>query len=135
MSENYFSSFSKNISKLIGSFDGRKFHALNCSEIKNPKSIEDHVIYIISSGGHKKWIQLRCPCGCGEIILLNLSSSRRPTWRVRTTYLGRVTISPSIWRTEGCKSHFFIRDGKIDWCPKAYDGTEFYYEPSSKRRE
>ena len=28
----------------------------------------------------------------------------------------RVTLFPSVHRMVGCKSHFFIRKGKIAWC-------------------
>ncbi|MFX8036043.1 DUF6527 family protein [Acinetobacter baumannii] len=26
------------------------------------------------------------------------------------------TLSPSIWRSKGCRSHFFVREGLIVWC-------------------
>ncbi|WP_425373246.1 DUF6527 family protein, partial [Klebsiella pneumoniae] len=32
---------------------------------------------------------------------------------------GRPTLYPSIWRTTGCRSHFWVRIGRIHWCGKA----------------
>ena len=30
---------------------------------------------------------------------------------------GSVSLMPSVWRQKGCRSHFFLRHGRIDWCP------------------
>jgi|ERR1051326_7849783 len=95
---------------------GEGFRVLYSSEVTNNSSIDAGKVYVVRSQGHTKWAQFRCPCGCGDVILLNLSASRRPKWIVRRDIFGRATIFPSIWRTEGCRSHFFIRRGKVDWC-------------------
>lgn len=56
---------------------------------------------------------LACPCRCGAPIYLSLMQSEKPSWKLTQTQEGRPTLSPSIWRTEGCRSHFWIRDGKM----------------------
>ena len=27
-----------------------------------------------------KWLRFKCPCGCGDVIALNLMTSHRPHW-------------------------------------------------------
>lgn len=53
---------------------------------------------------------LQCPCGCGAIISLNLIPNVRPCWKIRLN-----NITPSINRNIGCKSHFSIAGGKVEW--------------------
>jgi hypothetical protein len=68
-------------------------------------------------GGKLKnnWVVvMRCPCGCGDKIYLNTLRSERPYWKIIYKRKG-VSISPSIWRTRNCKSHFFVTNGKIIW--------------------
>jgi hypothetical protein len=57
----------------------------------------------------------RCPCGCHTDIFLNLLKDAKPIWRFHISKKNKITITPSIWRKVGCKSHFFIRKGKIEW--------------------
>lgn len=80
-----------------------------------PEILEREIVYLVGDG-RKPWsASLICPCGCGEIISLSLITNDDPRWRATSHWNGTVTIHPSIWRTKGCKSHFFIRRGKIVW--------------------
>jgi hypothetical protein len=49
------------------------------------------------------------------VISLSLISTDNPRWHARLHVDRTVTLSPSIWRTKGCRSHFFIRGGRILW--------------------
>lgn len=71
---------------------------------------------VVVGGNTWKWAYLLCPCGCGETIMLSLSPARRPSWKVKVDMLGRPTVYPSIHQTEGCRSHFWLRIGIIQWC-------------------
>ena len=52
----------------------------------------------------------KCACGCGDIIILEHNYK----WNIDEN---TITISPSIGRmTAPCKSHYFIRNGKVVWC-------------------
>jgi hypothetical protein len=74
----------------------------------------DGALYVVGAP-MPKWAIMRCPCGCGERLDINLMGSRRPTWRIRVGN-GRVTLSPSIWVPEDrCGSHFWIRGNRIQW--------------------
>jgi len=57
-----------------------------------------------------------CPCGCGDKIHLNLLEDDSPCWSLRQERDGAVSLRPSVWRTKGCRSHFFIHNSRIDWC-------------------
>lgn len=53
----------------------------------------------------------KCACGCGEKVVLPLSPEH---WKL--CYDGEITLSPSIGNYQyNCKSHYFIRDGKVVW--------------------
>jgi hypothetical protein len=74
-------------------------------------------IIVVGGLGYRKWAYLRCPCGCGEVIMLSLANSRGPRWNVKVYWFGRPTIEPSVRQTTGCYSHFWIRGGLVDWRP------------------
>lgn len=63
-----------------------------------------------------KWLCFECPCGCGETTKFPLNQERRPQWRLNVDRLNRPTVSPSIRQTSGCRSHYWIRQGCVDWC-------------------
>lgn len=63
-----------------------------------------------------KWACFPCPCGCGEITKLSLAQTARPRWKAEIDWLNRPTISPSIRQLSGCKSHYWIKEGSIEWC-------------------
>jgi len=74
------------------------------------------LLHVVGGKGYQKWAYFKCPCGCGALIMLSLSTERRPNWRVDTDWFDRPTVRPSVWQTDGCFSHFFIKQGHIDWC-------------------
>ncbi len=72
-----------------------------------PNKLKDEIIYIEGD-----WTAaFVCPCGCKQTIELNLVDDVRPVWKVGND----TSISPSIWKRDGCKSHFFIKKGKVIW--------------------
>lgn len=72
-------------------------------------------VYIEHRGGKDRWVHLVCPCGCRDVITMNLMTSQRPHWAVTRHEDGSVTIHPSVDKTTGCRSHFFVRRGNIEW--------------------
>lgn len=71
---------------------------------------------VIVRGEIDKWALMRCPCGCGERLLLSLACEKRPRWRVEVDRLGRPTVAPSIRMRDGCQAHFHLRSGRVEWC-------------------
>ncbi|WP_425388026.1 DUF6527 family protein [Arenimonas malthae] len=72
-------------------------------------------VYVVRGHEKLKWALFFCPCRCGVVICLSLQSVHEPHWRLTTGDLGRPTLFPSVWRDQGCLSHFFVRDGRIHW--------------------
>ena len=80
-----------------------------------PDVLEPRRIYLVGDQSMPWSAALCCPCGCGATIQLSLVAGDTPSWRVRRHFSGSVTLHPSIWRKTGCRSHFFLRRGRIVW--------------------
>lgn len=61
-------------------------------------------------------VGMRCPCGCGERIELMILEGTRPRWDISINEVRRPSLHPSVWRKSGCRSHFWVREGRILWC-------------------
>jgi hypothetical protein len=81
-----------------------------------PDELRERSVYLAGEGRHLGCAALVCPCGRGEVIGLNLLKDARPCWGVDKHPEGTVSIQPSVWRQKGCRSHFFVRNSRIDWC-------------------
>ncbi|MER8445022.1 DUF6527 family protein [Mesorhizobium sp. M1066] len=68
---------------------------------------------VLVARGRPRWLLLRCPCGCGEEIPLNLDNRAGKAWRLYDAQSEGLTVFPSVWRDTGCKSHFVIWRGHI----------------------
>jgi len=60
-------------------------------------------------------IVMKCPCGCGDDLVINLDPRVDKTWQLYSKNK-KFTIYPSIWRDNRCESHFIIWNSKIYWC-------------------
>lgn len=63
-------------------------------------------------------VGMRCPCGCGRKIELLVIEEAKPRWDLDVDPKGRPTLSPSVWLRDGCRSHFWVRSGRVRWCPE-----------------
>lgn len=79
-------------------------------------AVQRAVVHVVRANGRNRWAMLRCPCGCDGVVTLSLQDVHRPHWKLTETASGKLTLHPSIWRQEGCRSHFWIRDGRVHWC-------------------
>lgn len=80
-----------------------------------PATISKGKLIHLVDGGESWSAGLTCPCGCGEVIELMLLPNVRPRWELSIDHLNRPTLFPSVWRSTGCRSHFWIRNGHICW--------------------
>lgn len=74
------------------------------------------LVYLAGEGDDLWAAALQCPCGCKDVIELNMLAQVRPRWMVDEHADGTVTLTPSVWRQKGCLSHFILRQGRIVWC-------------------
>ena len=75
----------------------------------------DGVAALVGTEGKPKWLILKCPCGCGQEIALNLMGSHLPRWRVEVGASQQFSVHPSVDATS-CGAHFWLRNGKVNWC-------------------
>lgn len=80
-----------------------------------PDKLHRRTVYLIGEDDCPWSAALKCPCGCDALIQLSLIPGDDPTWVASVGKRARASIHPSIWRIRGCKSHFFIREGKLIW--------------------
>ena len=79
-----------------------------------PEHLNPGFLYVEGDGHKNQFASILCPCGCKEEINLNLEPDEDPCWLLGA---GKLTdLSPSVWKSNNCKSHFFIKKGKVKWC-------------------
>ena len=81
-----------------------------------PEIFAEKTVYIVGEKNEPWVLTFECPCGCKNIILLNTLLEAKPRWKFKVLSNNKIDISPSVWRISGCKSHFYIRKGKLYWC-------------------
>jgi hypothetical protein len=79
-------------------------------------TVQAGAFYRVMRHRQPKWALFLCPCGCREVVTLSLQAVHRPHWRVRSSEQQRPSLRPSVWRDVGCRSHFWIEDGRVYWC-------------------
>lgn len=82
-----------------------------------PEVLGRRTLYIVEEDGYQEQAAMLCPCGCGNVLHMNLLTDERPCWRVTTHTDGTATLHPSVWRKTGCQSHFWFREGRVVWVP------------------
>lgn len=80
-----------------------------------PEKLEANQLYIVGEAGWQWYAAILCPCGCAQILYLNLLPEQHPRWKVDLQADGAVSLFPSVWRKIGCQSHFWLSQGKIEW--------------------
>ena len=65
--------------------------------------------------GVARMLLMNCPCGCGDVLVINLDSRAGPAWRIY--HRGETfSLCPSYWRDTKCESHFILWRNIIYWC-------------------
>lgn len=79
-------------------------------------------------------VNLRCPCGCGDLTVLSLHPSR---WHVcfdgKSVSLEGPT-GGSVWSSSGCGSHYWIRNNVVVWAPPIAPDRHLEYSRVERRR-
>ncbi len=80
-----------------------------------PEELEQFVLYVVGEDRHWWFAAMRCPCGCEETLYMSLNRAARPNWTLTRRWSGIATLTPSVRRSVGCESHFFLTNGRIRW--------------------
>ncbi len=86
--------------------------------IEHAFHIDAGKIVLIGQPGDERLVIFRCPCGCGEYVLLHVEGSEAKlppgteTWKLEVDREGRVSLSPSVVVTT-CGAHFFIKHNEV----------------------
>jgi hypothetical protein len=81
-----------------------------------PDQPQPHKLYLVGDADAHWMAAMVCPCGCGDLIQLATGLTGRPRWDVWLEKGDLITLHPSVRRKVRCRSHFFVRHGKIVWC-------------------
>jgi hypothetical protein len=81
-----------------------------------PPRLPGRAVVLLRDDGEDWSVGLRCPCGCGDSIELMLVPEAKPRWDISVDDVNRPSLRPSVWRRTGCRSHFWLRGGRILWC-------------------
>jgi hypothetical protein len=72
---------------------------------------------VLAREEHEDWcVGMRCPCGCEQTLELLIIREAKPRWDLSINAAGLPSLKPSVSRRTGCRSHFWLRDGRVDWC-------------------
>ena len=84
---------------------------------------------------HKyRTVNLRCPCGCGDLTVLSLHPSR---WHVHFDGKSVSLDGPtggSVWANSGCGSHYVIRNNAVIWADRIDPGRHSEYTDVERAR-
>jgi hypothetical protein len=115
--------------KASDGFRAAEITARVASDYPETSALAPGLLHVVGGKDYQKWAYYSCPCGCDAPIMLSLATSRRPCWQVSIDWLDRPTIEPSVWQTDGCYSHFWVKQGRIKWVAdtgKAPPSSDFY---------
>ena len=73
-------------------------------------------VYIVGGKEHPFQAVMDCPCGCGSPIWLDLVPGDGEHWTAHSGRREVASLNPSVWRTDGCCSHFILKSGSVRWC-------------------
>lgn len=83
-----------------------------------PKTLDPKTVYVVEEDGYLEHASLICPCGCNEVLHMNLLPDADPVWKLIRHNDGTVSLYPSVWRQRGCYSHFWFKKGRVLWCQR-----------------
>ena len=79
--------------------------------------LPDNTVYVIGKDKDYRFVIFKCPCGCNESIMISVfKASQYPKWGLAIHEDDTVSLTPSIFRGEGCscRSHFYLKRNRVD---------------------
>lgn len=77
----------------------------------------NNTMFVFLENNIVRGVDFLCPCGCGTNFYLPVTPppKQEHCWEYVDDTNGP-TLRPSILHLNGCKSHFYITDGKVSTC-------------------
>lgn len=89
-----------------------------------PDAWRPATVYVQGECGQEWFAAFVCPCGCGDVVYLNLLPHSRPPWELTRSGRGYPTLSPSVARKVKCGAHFLVTEGRMIPCRWGRDERE-----------
>ena len=89
-----------------------KTETFTVKEVKHTPKFSEFKPGVIYVSSEFETVSFLCPCGCGGESNIPVDSKG---WGIVFNAPGVLTLTPSILKMGGCKSHYFIRDNKVVW--------------------
>lgn len=67
-------------------------------------------LVVVQPSDRPKSVKFLCPCGCGEVLSINVMRGAGKAWRIVFDLRRGLSLYPSVWLDVGCESHFILRD-------------------------
>lgn len=76
------------------------------------------VMQVVKQGDKVRMVDFLCPCGCGHTVptFVTEDPKQENDNRWIFTDIDGPTLYPSIRWEGGCKAHFWIKNGKTEFC-------------------
>lgn len=106
--------FLKYFNLLLDKFFYRSFILIEGDSL--PKQMPLRTIVVAAEDDEFWCVGLKCPCGCDYTIELPVIKEAKPRWDIKFNSQNKISLHPSVFLKKGCKSHFWIKNGKVVWC-------------------
>ncbi len=73
--------------------------------------------------GRPRSLLFACPDGCGDTLVINLDPRAGKAWWLDMRR-NQVSLYPSVWREDGCRSHFILWRDHLIWCGRFEEDNE-----------
>lgn len=87
---------------------------------------------VLVERGTPRSVWMRCPCGCGSFVPINVDPRIRPHWEFRKCD-GMISVFPSVWRDSDCGAHFILWDNTVWLCTSWMRSRPLLTEGSIRR--
>ena len=110
------------IARLLRRAIPKDHRPLETTEVADlPVHLDPTAIYLVGEDTETWFVAMQCPCGCNATLFMSAVEGQ-PRWNIQRHWNGTVSLSPSVWRKVGCRSHFRLRRGRVTWCDQARRG-------------
>lgn len=93
----------------------RRYRAFFVEDL--PDHLDQNKLYIVGEPTCAHYAAMSCPRHrCSTILTMNLLPDDKPLWQLALNKKGLPSLNPSVWRRVDCGCHFFLRNGRLEWC-------------------